>query len=398
VHGAIVADGGLALATIRVVRKVLLLGYFGAGNFGDDALLCDWFARHGAFLREHDLRADVVAHGPRLLDGFTEHAACADLIDATLARQNALRAQPADYQALIIPGGSLLQDVTSLRSLLYYLLLIRRFTSAGVPAYLLHQGFGPFQSWLARVLTPRLLRRCRFIACRDEASLAWTRAPGRLARHPELHASADPILAGRLALDPAAAAAWNLPPAYILALPRPTGDLPSPGDATTEHAALAQLLTVAAQASGLPVLLLPLQRAQDEAFARAVASAVPDACRVLPPLPEDTRTGTAALTALAQAQLVISHRLHGIIAAAAHGVPALGVAYDPKVESCCEELGLPYCFPATVHEDTARTDIERLWRGRAEAVEVLHERRAGMLVKLITAEERYIELWRQDCG
>jgi polysaccharide pyruvyl transferase CsaB len=380
------------------VRKVLLLGYFGAGNFGDDALLCDWFARHGAFLREHGLRADVVAHSPRLTDMFSEHAEVSALINGTLTRQEALRVKPGDYSALIVPGGSLLQDVTSLRSLLYYLLLIRRFTSAGLPVYLLHQGLGPFQSFAARYLTPRVLRHCRFIACRDEASLAWASAPGRLARHPELYASADPILAGRLALDPATTAAWKLPQEYILALPKPTGDLPTPGDPTAEPIALAELLTAAAQTAGLPVLLLPLHPAHDTAFAEAAAARAPAQCRVLPLLPEGVPTGTAILSVIAQARLVISYRLHGVITAAAYGVPALGVAYDPKVESCCQELGLPFCYPATVHEAAAIADVKRLWHERGAAAEVMHEHRAMLLDKLAAAEQRYIELWEHDCG
>ena len=42
------------------------------------------------------------------------------------------------------PGGSLLQDTTSLRSLLFYLWAIRRFAAAAVPVFLLNQGLGRY--------------------------------------------------------------------------------------------------------------------------------------------------------------------------------------------------------------------------------------------------------------
>jgi polysaccharide pyruvyl transferase CsaB len=379
------------------VRKVLLLGYFGAGNFGDDALLCDWLARHREFLVQHELRADVVAHSERLIDGFIEQPQLVPLIDRVLTREAALRVDPREYTSLIAPGGSLLQDSTSLRSLLYYLWLIRKFTSARKAVYLLHQGLGPFHSFTARTVTPRVLRSCRYIACRDSDSFAWANARGRLAAHPELHDSADPILSGRLTVDPSAGEEWQLPNQYVLVLPKPTGDLPSPIDPTPEATALSQLLQAASQATGLPILLLPLHHARDAAFAEATASLV-QGSRVLAPLPVTSANGTAIWSALARASLVISYRLHGVIAAAAHGVPALGVAYDPKVESCCESLGLPYCYPATVHEPIALADIGQLWAQRSEVTRAMLEQRAQLLAKLMSAEQRYEELWEQDCG
>ena len=379
------------------MRKVLLLGYFGAGNFGDDALLCDWLARHEGFLRTHNLKVDVVAHGPRLIDGFIEQPRLAPLIGQALSREAALKVSPREYCALVAPGGSLLQDATSLRSLLYYLWLIRRFTSVQVPAYLLNQGLGPFRSWLAKHLTPQGLRACRYISCRDSESLSWASGTAHLATHPELHASADPILESRLEADAGAAVAWDLPSKYVLVLPRPTGDLPTPTDDTAEPQALAHLLRIVADQADAPVLLLPLHPVHDTKFAEETAALAPKA-KVLPALPGSSRTGTAIWTALANARLVISYRLHGVIGAAAHGVPALGVAYDPKVESCCLGLGLPYCFPATVHEQAAQEDVARLLACMADARAVLEERRAQQLAKLAIAQQRYLQLWEQDCG
>ena len=39
--------------------------------------------------------------------------------------------------------------------------------------------------------------------------------------------------------------------------------------------------------------------------------------------------------------LVLSVRLHGLILAVRGGVPAVGIAYDPKVSAFCREAGIP---------------------------------------------------------
>ena len=89
---------------------------------------------------------------------------------------------------------------------------------------------------------------------------------------------------------------------------------------------------------------------------------------------------------------MVSYRLHGLVTAASYGVPFLGVAYDPKVSAFCDELGLPYCFPATVHERLTLSDVERLWASREGVLEDLGRRRQAMLERLESAEDMFREL------
>jgi polysaccharide pyruvyl transferase CsaB len=373
-----------------------MLGYFGADNFGDDALLVDWLNRHGEWLADQGLGIDVLTNGGDPLQGFVEAETLGRLPIRLLPKQRALSVDPRQYRAVIAPGGSLLQDATSLRSLLFYLWLIRRFALARVPVYLLNQGVGPLQGVFARWLTPRVLRLCRMVSLRDEGSFAWARRHPALARHRALLLSCDPLLGATLRSDPGtrtAQAPREDDEAFVLVLPRATGDLPTPRDATTEAAALATLLKDVQEFTSLKLILCPMQPALDQPFCAAVAQAAAGAASVLQPLAAGPHHCSALWQLIAQAQFVVSYRLHGLVCAAALGVPALGVAYDPKVSSFCDEIAYPYCYPATVHEMDTFMLFERYWREREHYMAELALRRQALLSRLEAAERRFQEQW-----
>ena len=89
----------------------------------------------------------------------------------------ALRYQGADRQALVRTfrasdlvlsgGGSLLQDTTSLRSLIYYLWVVRLAQRHGAPVMFYAQGIGPLKRRSARSITRFVADRVRRITVRD---------------------------------------------------------------------------------------------------------------------------------------------------------------------------------------------------------------------------------------
>jgi polysaccharide pyruvyl transferase CsaB len=383
----------LATATIRTVERVLLLGYFGAGNFGDDALLVCWLIKHYEWLLRNGLVADITCAGDAdPVAGFTESEVLGEIVGKAIPKRQVLGVPTFYYQALIAPGGSLLQDTTSVGSLLYYLWVIRRFLRDKKPVYLLNQGIGPLSSWLADFLTPRYLAGVRMLSVRDAESYAWAQRDRRLAKHPELHLACDPMLKPPFRSVPEVETLPALRHPYALILPKLTGDLPYHGDATTEAQALARLVEHVGCTTGLAPVLLPLHRAQDAKLCADVQKEYAD-CTVLDLSGFEAQHNSAVLTAIGGAELVVSYRLHGMVTAAACGIPALGVAYDPKVSVFCNEVGFPYCFPATVHGEAAFNDLGRLWRDRRDVVALLGERREKMLSRHAAAEERFHALW-----
>jgi polysaccharide pyruvyl transferase WcaK-like protein len=102
--------------------------------------------------------------------------------------------------------------------------------------------------------------------------------------------------------------------------------------------------------------------------------------------------GVGVIAAIAAAQVVVSYRLHGLILAAAYGVPGLGVAYDPKVSAFCTEMGLPCCTPQDVLDGKAIQLVRDLWHNREQVKATMFERRAAALQRLEATEARFAQL------
>ncbi len=99
--------------------------------------------------------------------------------------------------------------------------------------------------------------------------------------------------------------------------------------------AMAAELDRLAGASGLSVRFVALQADRDGLAHRAVADRMSQAATLESPnldeLPD--RIG--------RSRRVFSMRYHGMVLAALAGVPAIGMAFSPKINSLAHELGLP---------------------------------------------------------
>lgn len=362
-----------------------MLGYFGANNFGDDALLADWLLKHASWLTERGLVCDVLSRCAEPLASFVEQRQLAPLLGRSILPRQALKLPLGEYAALIAPGGSLLQDTTSLRSLLFYLWVIHRFQQAGKPTILLHQGLGPLRNALGAFLCGHALKHVRLLTVRDAESMAWLELHPLLGKLESIALSADPILTAEFAAPATAASA---PAPYAVLIPKRTGDLPYRGDPTTEVEALTSLARHIRAVSDLEVCVLPFHGGQDSAFCAELAAHA--SLRLLTaPAP----AANAIWHNLAHASLVVSYRLHGLVSAAAHGIPALGVAYDPKVSAFCDAAELPWCFPAQVHEPEALQAVSELWNTRESTATARQTALAAMRSRLAAAETRFAALW-----
>ena len=166
-------------------RKCLTLtvgGYFGCGNTGDDAILLGFLTA----VRELSPQTRIIAltAAPRQ-SSRRFGIRCVNRKNPIAVRLALLRSR-----AFLCGGGSLLQNVTSNRSLSYYLGLLRLAARLRVTCVLYAAGIGPLIGKSARIRTLQTLNRCRYISLRDEHSFRYLSAQGT--DMSLLHLGADP--------------------------------------------------------------------------------------------------------------------------------------------------------------------------------------------------------------
>jgi len=291
--------------------RVMLCGYYGEHNIGDDALL-------------EVLLAQLPASCTPLVTAHDGEALAQQGI-ATVPRRSLPRVLKAlrSCSALVLGGGSLLQDSTSGRSLLYYAALITAARLEGKPVLLWAQGLGPLRRLRSRALVRLLLRLVQAASWRDRGTAELAGAWG---------------CSGIVAGDPV----WALPACQwhgrggpIVVCFRPTAQLQG-----QRWRPYLEALDLLASQHQRPVLWLPLHRHQDLGLLDRLqgqgllpAGLAARSREVVAERPREV------LAIAADAGLVVAMRLHGLILAALAGAPVAALSYDPKVAAAAQQLG-----------------------------------------------------------
>jgi polysaccharide pyruvyl transferase CsaB len=347
-------------------RSILIAGYFGFGNAGDEAILAAMLAD----LRRlrPDLDAVVASGNPA--------ATAADHGVRSVARDDlpAVIAAMRASDLVLLGGGGLFEDywevplerIFTPRSggLPFYAGFALLAAWLGRPAMVYAAGVGPLTSAEGRRLTRVVFDLCAAATVRDDRSLALLESLG--AQAPRAEVAADPAF-GFAATDPATLgpllAALGLAPGErpVGVALRPWSFGPDPEVWEAEAAAgLGRFLA----ASEDRLLLLPFQ-AGDVVLLRRLRAAlgsVRDRDRVL--IVERRLTPAELAGVTATCGRVLAMRYHAALFALAAGVPVAALAYDPKVASLLAAAGL-----ADVSLEPAD------WRGE-EIVRVLRQARA----------------------
>lgn len=306
--------------------RVVMSGYYGFSNAGDDAILQ---SIHGGILAaSDDIQVTVLSHDPEQtrrqygLDAVYRF----DLVQVGRALRRC--------DALLSGGGSLLQDRTSTRSLLYYLMVIRWAKKLGKPVMLYANGIGPVTKPENRKKVKQTVELANVVTLRDRASAQELRDMG--VKHPELHITADPV--------------FNLVPAsadrgreLLVKAGLPAGrkfaavsvrDWPAARQFPQQAARLCDHLH---RTYGLETVFLLMQPAADRETTEQVRRAMESPSYLL----DVPATPSELMAVLGQAELCVAMRLHTLIFAARMAVPTVGLVYDPKVDSYLKELDLP---------------------------------------------------------
>lgn len=343
---------------------ILLSGYYGFNNIGDEAVL-------GGILA--GLRAELPAVEPVVLSADPAGTQQLHGVRAVPRMQlAAIRAALREADLFASGGGSLLQDVTSARSPLYYLGVLWLAQRAGIPTMALAQGMGPLNRGMNRLLARILLNRTRAITVRDAGSAEFLQQLG--VSRPPIEVTADPSFLLEPEKSERLETWWE---AHIPA-DRPVIGIalrPWSTQQTDTFGAIADALAIFAQQTGALLLFLPMQFATDSPVAEDVAHRLPAESQVL----HTELSPREMLAAVGRCDLLVAMRLHALIFSAQRGVPAVGLAYDPKVRDFAPAAGLPPALPwECLTAEILTAALLHAWETRAELHDAITERAADL--------------------
>ncbi len=311
--------------------KVLLSGYYGFDNAGDDAVL---FAIVQA-LRETIPGVDITV----LSNQPEKTAAQFDIKAVDRWGKTSLPKAIKDCDVLISGGGSLLQDVTSKNGILYYLGVIKLAQMMRKKVIVYAQGIGPVNEPRNRTLVAKILNKVQAITVRDFDS---RRELMEMGVRREIMVAVDPVLGiTEKSIDEAqglnllrqaeagfvdskktlmvAARNWQHSDHFFK-------EIAGSCDAMAEQ--------------GWQVVFLPFHYPEDVEASRNIAALMKQDAIVL----SGNYSPQETMAILKNANLIMGMRLHSLIMGAALLKPMVGLSYDPKVTSFMQLLRQPDCY------------------------------------------------------
>ena len=141
--------------------RAVISGYYGFKNFGDELIL--------SVLIEHLKSVNVESVVLSSDIQFTKENNKVKAVDRFNIKNIVEEIKNSDV--LISGGGSLLQDVTSFKSLVYYAFIIALGILFNKKVIIFAQGIGPLNNGLARFIVRKILKFCSYVSVRDEKSL-----------------------------------------------------------------------------------------------------------------------------------------------------------------------------------------------------------------------------------
>lgn len=312
---------------------VLISGYYGFDNLGDEAILEQLLSEVKAASIKPD---DIVVLSNNPIKTRTQFA----VQTVNRWKLKEIIALLPRTKLFISGGGGLFQDTDSLKSIVYYGGLISLARLFGSKILIYAQGLGPLNRSISRSLTKQFLQLADRISVRDDNSYAQLEEWGFKAKSIR---TADPV--------------WTLersaPPQPVQDLldqygsstrPRPSLigiSLRSGAGFTSAHLQkLVETLETTLDSSAI-LVMLPLQDQQDRPILQSFVDLWQSKKRTVWLPQHQDLLPSQWLSLLASLDMVIGMRLHSLIMSLASGKPVIGISYDPKVEIVLKQFKQP---------------------------------------------------------
>ncbi len=297
--------------------KIATLGYYGFRNLGDEAVLAGIRAALAKQIRDPEFL--VLSNNPAETQKLHPGV---QAVNRWKWREVAASLKGTDL--FVFGGGSLLQDATSVKSVLWYTLMVLLARRRSRRVLWWGQGIGPLQSDVSRKLVRLIANQADALTVRDSASAQLLKEIG-------VQKPAEIVADPAFALQPPTTKA-PVKSSCIFA-PRAWKD-DTLGRMIGENAG--DFWRTFEGKTGAPTLILPMHLPDDANYVRQLPGG--DKLSVAD-WNEGRLSVVQTLGLVAQSRFVVAMRLHALIFAARCGVPFAALSYDPKVDALASASG-----------------------------------------------------------
>ncbi|WP_196792488.1 polysaccharide pyruvyl transferase CsaB [Fenollaria timonensis] len=338
-----------------VSKKIIMSGYFGFSNSGDDAILKSIIESFKSL--DPYLNIKVLSKDPDL----TEREYGVAAVDRFKFFDVRKSLKAADM--LISGGGSLLQDKTSSRSIWYYLLIMKLAKRYKKKVFVYSNGVGPINKRFNRNITRRVLNKVDYITLRDKDSYDFIKSIG--VNNPNIKVLSDPVFNLKEASDESVHKKFDINEDTVLVSIR------SWMDDEKLIAELSKFLNYLID-EGKNIVFMPMQTPRDTTISEKIAANLKSSKIINEKYPVEI-----LMSLMKNADFIVAMRLHAMIYAIHQNVPFIGLSYDPKTETLLKD------FDESINIDVDAINYDDLLK----AYKYIKENREAFISNLSTINE-----------
>ncbi|MCD5411183.1 MAG: polysaccharide pyruvyl transferase CsaB [Clostridiales bacterium] len=356
--------------------KVLVFGYYGFQNLGDEAILQAIVEQFKSVSEEIEITA-LTYKAEDTKKSFDIN---------TVSRNDfcGLIRRIKEVDVVISGGGSILQDVTSSRSLIYYLaiILIAKLLNKKIMFYA--NGFGPINKVLNRIIATYIINKVDVVTVRDYKSKELMQSMGV---KNNIIVTADATFALKLLSEPEVERVWG--GIEIDKTRKTIGISVRKWKHLKEYKKIVAKMGDYLSKLNYQIVFIPMQHPNDVEVSKEIASMMENESVIL----EKKYAPSELIGIIGNLEMLIGMRLHSLIFAAISGVPMVGIEYDPKIKSFLDDFeqlsagdveSLEFISFCTVVENTLhhRDEIVEKLKGKKRNMETKVANNINLLVQL----------------
>ncbi len=355
--------------------NVILSGYYGFNNAGDEAILLSMHKNIQALGENYHIT--VLSNKPE----ETRAKYHMDVVYRFSIREVLKAIKKCDV--LLSGGGSLLQDSTSTRSLMYYLSIILAARIMGKKVMLYANGIGPVSREKNRRIVQMVVNKADLITLREQNSYTELKAMG--VDEKKCFVTADPVftmdsISREQGMELLKKAGVPTDKNFVGVSVRNWKDM----DGFVDE--FAQLCDIVQQKYHKTIVFIVMQVPHDIKISQKVQKRMKTKSYLL----KQNYSPYEIMGVIKCMDFILSMRLHTLIFAARQKVPLIGFVYDPKIEYYLEKLNMP-SGGAIGQFDMQKTlkMVEDMVQNRQKYVDIL-KRESEQLEQRAHYNEKYL--------